>query len=368
MLIIFFFIMFFLVLSSAVAVINFFTAPRMSGITDTSGDPRSVPFLSILIPARNEEANIGRCISSVLSQTYENFEVIVLNDSSEDNTVKEACLAAGEDRRVRIIEGLPLNSPWLGKNWACRQLSSEAKGEVLLFIDADVLLSPEAVKYAVNNVIRNNLGMLSVFPTQIMKTPGEYLIVPMMNWLLLSFLPLRLVSLTSNPALCAANGQFIMMTRAAYEKTGGHEAVRSEIVEDMELAKNTKKAGLRLMTVLGAEAVKCRMYKNYNDAFAGFSKNFFAGFKMPAAVFRRLLDLSMLLFFMPFIFAVFFKPFIIAAGLILFSRILISLMSGQNAIYNLILHPVQMAVFYATGIKSIKLKLNGKIVWKDRTY
>lgn len=368
MLVLFYFILLSLLITFCVVVFNFFTAPRLKQNKRNINGTKLNPLVSVLIPARNEEANILSCLQSVLKQTFKNIEIIVLDDNSDDNTYILTESIAQTDSRIRIISGLPLSPPWLGKNWACHQLSKKANGDIFLFIDADVILSPDAIELALNRMYHHRLSMLSVFPTQVMKSIGEYIIVPMMNWLLLSFLPLRLVYSSTNKSFVAANGQFIMINKEAYSRIGGHEAVCSEIVEDMVIAGNIKKAGHKIMTLLGAEAVKCRMYGSYMEAYNGFSKNFFAGFNVSSKIFKGLLILMETVFLLPFIFLFFYEPFIICVITILLNRILISIMSRQNPVYNAMLHPLQMVSLFLTGINSIKVKQSKKVLWKDRVY
>lgn len=363
----FYFILALLIFPFCVVIYNFFTAPRLKPRKFFMNNFKEMPLVSVLIPARNEANNIGTCLRSVLNQTYTNIEVIVLDDNSLDNTALVARLFASENSRLCLVRGLPLPLGWLGKNWACHQLAGYAHGQMLLFVDADVTLSPSAVSLAVKYILDYKLCMLSVFPTQIMNSFGEYMIVPLMNWMLLSFLPLRQVYSSLNKAFCAANGQFIMMDRQAYETINGHKAVKGEIVEDMKIANNIKSSGLRLMTLLGSDTVMCRMYKSRCEAYDGFSKNFFAGTGLGPVLFRRMLELTVIVFLLPFILSYFYTPFLICSALILLIRMLISVMSGQNIFYNIILHPVQMIYFYLIGIHSIQVKISKKVIWKDRT-
>ncbi|MGE5401635.1 MAG: glycosyltransferase [Ignavibacteriales bacterium] len=351
-----------------VSLYNMLTAPRMTPENCFRTEVSSLPLISVLIPARNEEENIARCLDLVSKQNYRNLEIIVLNDNSDDRTVEIAASLALADRRIKVIHGQPLANPWLGKNWACHQLSQNASGSILLFIDADVRLSPDAVHSAAMKMKKYDLGMLSVFPGQIIGSIGEYLIVPMMNWLLLSFLPLRKVFTSADKSFAAANGQFIMMTKEAYAISGGHKAAAAEIVEDMELARKIKMSGLKLMTLLGGNIIRCRMYRNFSEAFAGFSKNFFAGFKIPAFFFIIMLLVMDAAFLYPFLPALYLPEFALLSAMILISRILISASSGQSILFNILLHPLQMMLVPVIGIYSVLVKRKNKVIWKGRIY
>ncbi|MGE5432519.1 MAG: glycosyltransferase [Syntrophomonadaceae bacterium] len=351
-----------------VSLYNMLTAPRMTPEDCFRTEASSLLLISVLIPARNEEENIACCLDLASKQIYRNLEIIVLNDNSDDRTAEVAAMAALTDSRIKVLHGKPLEKPWLGKNWACHQLAQNASGSLLLFIDADVRLSPDAVHLAAMKMKKYDLGMLSVFPGQIMGSVGEYLIVPLMNWLLLSFLPLKKVFTSGNKSFAAANGQFIMMTKEAYAISGGHEAAAVQIVEDMELARKIKMSGLKLMTLLGGNIIRCRMYGNFSEAFIGFSKNFFAGFKIPAFFFIIMLLMMETAFLYPFIPALYLPEFALLSAMIMISRIFISVSSGQNLLLNILLHPLQMMLVPVIGINSVLVKRKNKVIWKGRIY
>ena len=168
-------------------------------------------FISVLIPARNEETCIGNCVEDVLNQTYKNYELIILDDESKDGTAKIIVDKISENRaegKIKLISGRPKPDDWVGKNWACHQLSLEAKGEYFLFIDADVRLRPHVIESCIHYLNKYKLQMITCFPTQIIKSIGEWLVVPLMNFLLLAFLPLSKVYLSGKRSFIAANGQF----------------------------------------------------------------------------------------------------------------------------------------------------------------
>ncbi|MFC1669955.1 glycosyltransferase [Spirochaetota bacterium] len=346
-----------------VVVVNFFTAPV---IREMRFEDEHLPEVTVLIPARNEESVIKNCIESVMSQTYGNFSVIVLDDNSDDNTGNILKSMDTRHKKLRIIKGKALPVSWVGKNWACHQLAREAPGQMLLFIDADCFLETGALESAVAYMKKYGLSLLSSFPTQVMRTFSELLVVPSMNWLLLTFLPLRMVYLSSWLSFVAANGQFMLFQRNAYEEIGGHERIASEVVEDMEFARLIKRKGLRMMTALGGKLVFCRMYDSLDDSINGFSKNFYPGFKMPAIAFLFLLLFFTLIFIAPFFFTVFDLSFAWCVLLILIQRFLISLICRQNFLFNMIFHPVQMFIMIYVGIKSIWQSKNKGYRWKGR--
>ncbi len=342
---------------------NLFTAPRIRNIYEKNASNKKV---SVLIPARNEEKNISVCLDSMIGQSYSNIEIIVLDDNSEDSTsiIVEEYLR--KDSRIKLIKGEPLPPNWLGKNWACFQLSKSASGDFLLFIDADVRLRENALSYAVNIYESKNVKMLSVFPTQIINNIGTQIIVPLMNWVLLMFLPLKKVYASKKNSFVAANGQFIMIDKNVYESFGGHESVRNEIVEDMEIARILKSNGNKIITALGGDGVYCKMYDSFTDSLKGFSKNFYTGFKIPAFVFILMLAFFQLAFLLPLIIMFYDYKYLLILLLIVLQRIFVSIMSGQNVLLNLILHPLQMIMVFVVGINSIVVSKRRSVEWKGR--
>lgn len=261
-------------------------------------EPAPAPFVSILIPARNEAALIGPTVRGLLDQAYPGFELIVLDDNSNDSTA-ETCRAAGNgDARLKVLSGSPLPGGWLGKNWACHQLAQAARGERLVFTDADVQWAPGALSALVAEMEQADAGLLTVWPTQETVTWGERLVIPLMALVIVAYLPVPLVHYSPWPAFAAANGQCMAFRRRAYDLVGGHAAVKDKIIEDITLARRIKKAVQRLHLVDGAGLVNCRMYRDWPAVRAGYAKNILAGygdrvsFLLLATVFHWLLFLA----------------------------------------------------------------------------
>ncbi|HOI30309.1 MAG TPA: glycosyltransferase family 2 protein [Melioribacteraceae bacterium] len=346
-----------------VVVYNYFTAPRIKNTDPVVGTDLKI---SVLIPARNEEYNIKACLESVLEQSYKNIEVIVLDDHSIDKTASIVNDFESKDKRVRIEKGRDLPEGWLGKNWACFQLAKKASGDLFLFIDADVRLSRHSVSNGVGLFLGKHLNLLSVFPTQKISGIGAQLVVPLMNWILLTFLPLIKVYSSANKSFVAANGQFILIDSKTYEETGGHSAVRDQVVEDMELARRIKRRNLRMMTALGDDSVSCQMYNSFKDSINGFSKNFFSGFNTNIFVFASLLFFIFVLFFSPLLLVAAGPEFLVVVSIILIGRIIISKMSRQNVLINSILHFIQIPVLLFIGFNSVHQSIFGRRTWKGR--
>ena len=237
------------------------------------------PLVSLLVPARDEAANIRACVRSLLAQTYPNLEIIVLDDRSGDATRTLLELERARDGRLNVLAGEEPPDGWTGKNWACHQLSLAARGEVLLFADADtVFTEPDAVLALVRGLHAHGADLLSGLPRQVLGTLGETLVVPMFYWALLSFTPLAAALLWRRAPFARAVGQLMAFRRAAYDEVGGHAAVRDSVVEDIALAKRVARAGLTCRIMDATTVARCRMYRSGREAVAGFARNLFAAF------------------------------------------------------------------------------------------
>ena len=346
-----------------VVFFNFFAAPV---IKKEKYQLRRRPLVSILIPARNEEANIGGCLAHVLNQSYAKTEVIVLDDQSEDNTYKIVTEMQKGHPNLKLFRGKDLPKGWNGKNWACHQLSQKARGEIIIFVDADCVLAPWTIASALAMMESYGLDLLSSFPTQKLKGIAGFLLIPVMDWLLLSFLPLRMVYLSPHKSFVAANGQFMAFVRKQYDAIGGHKAVADQVVEDMELARAIKIRGLRMMTALGGKTISCNMYASFSDAVRGFSKNFYPGFNITPSRFSCMIALFAFFYLAPFGLIFVYTNVLIPVGLIYLQRVLLAFTDRQNPIINALLHPLQMVFMVIVGINSMRVAEGKKIVWKGR--
>jgi hypothetical protein len=236
----------------------------------------SGPLLTILIPARDEAGNIGAAVRSALAQDYGAVEVIVMDDSSTDGTAEEAREAGAGDSRLRVLTGAPLEPGWKGKPWALWQAQQQARGELLLFVDADVRLAPWAARSAVAALLEREVGLLSAWGTWVMEGFWVQVALPVVGGFVRGAHPLDRVN---DPAAEAtfANGQFILMRRAAYDQMGGHAAVASEVLEDVRLAQAARRAGVPAAMLLGPGVFQVRLYTTLSGLWWGMVKNFYAG-------------------------------------------------------------------------------------------
>src|SRR6201997_4351875 len=249
-------------------------------MTETSGKPE----VSVIIPARNEEASLCACLESLVSQSGVEFEIIVVNDHSTDRTGEIATSFPG----VRVIEAGALPQGWTGKNNAVTCGAREARGEWLLFTDADTVHLPGSLARALAESKEYSAEMLSYSPEQIAVTFWEMAVLPVVFAELARQYPPSKVSDPASP-IAAANGQYILITREAYDAVGGHAAVASEILEDVALAKRVKSAGRKIRFRYAADAVRTRMYRNFAQLREGWSKNLALLFPTPGWLALKLL-------------------------------------------------------------------------------
>lgn len=355
-----YFIFGFAVIRFCVAVVNLVFRQRTNRFPS-----EGTVLVSVLIPARNEENNIGAILSDLSLQDYRNIEVIVFNDQSDDKTAEIVTAFSKADARIRFTESNGLPEGWLGKNHACHSLALQATGEYLLFLDADVRIGREMIGRAVSFAGHYNLGLLSIFPMQIILSPGEWMTVPNMNNILLSLLPLILVRTSKFSSLAAANGQFMLFNAEAYRKHLPHEKMKSCRVEDIEIARYFKKMKIRTACLASENQVKCRMYSSFRDAVNGFTKNvvcFFGNSFLLAILYWLITGFGFLAiwFFLPVsMLPVYFL-------MVLATRIIIAGISGQSRIKTLFyLVPMQVSLGLFI-FKAIIHKFTGVYLWKGR--
>ena len=235
--------------------------------------PVPAPMISVLIPARNEAHNIARTLESLLSQNYPRLEIIVADDRSEDDTAAIVRDFAARDTRIRLVEYRDLPEGWTGKNHVLWQVSQEAQGEILLFLDADVALDPGAIPVMLSHVLEHQLDALSMLLRLDSAGFWEKATQVLLGGMLMLRFPLKKVN---NPksSRAFANGQVVMMRAQGYRAIGGHESVRSTLLDDMALARRIKQHGLRLTVAYGFDMASTRMYRSLADLWRGWSRIF----------------------------------------------------------------------------------------------
>ncbi len=259
--------------------------------------PADAPFVSVICPARDEARHIEAFVRAALASTYPRFELIVVDDHSSDGTGALARAAARDDARLVVIEAPSLPDGWFGKQWACHAGAQRARGDVLLFTDADTRHGPELLARSVNAMRRRASDLLSVAGRQELGSFWERVVQPAIFAALFStFGGTEAVSNTTNPRNKIANGQFLMMRADTYYALGGHDPVRGYAAEDLMLAQQWCAAGKHVHLVAGLDHLSTRMYGSLAEIVAGWSKNAYAAGRhmIPdVAVLRALMRLLM---------------------------------------------------------------------------
>ncbi len=344
-------------LPAALGALNLALLPRA-----TAAPPPSA-LVSILIPARDEAANIQGCLAAALAQQGVAVEVLVMDDGSTDSTPALVQALAARDPRLRLLAAPPLPPGWTGKVHACARLAEAARGSHLLFIDADVRLAPDAAARLAGHAAARNLAMVSGVPRQRIGSLGEALTVPAINLLLLGYLPGGGRAGTRKASLAAACGQLVLAEAAAYRAVGGHAAIRTVLHDGLALARKLRSAGFRTEVLDGAPLAECRMYGGFREAWPGFLKNAREGMATPLG-----LPVWTVLLAGAHLWPWFLLPAPAAALALLLTlglRTAITL-RAREPLWTIPLHPLTMAV--ALAIQWTALLRRRPAGWKGRAY
>ncbi len=354
------FVLLFTTLRLLVAMVNLFTRQWLR-----PGVLEEEPLVSVLIPARNEEKNIGNILNDLLTHDYSNLEIWVYDDLSEDHTWQAAMEYAAKDPRVQVLKGGELPQGWLGKNHGCHRLSLHATGEYLLYLDADVNIKKGLIKNAVAHMKKHDLDLFSMFPKQNFHSLGEWLIVPHINQILVSLLPLVFTRISSWASFSAANGQFMLFRSSVYHNETFHKAMRHSNVEDIMIFRYMKEKGFRVHTMLGNRQVNCRMYQSWGEAVKGLGRSvfhFFGGSKLLTFIYGLITTFGFfaVLAGLPAFFSVVYLAMVVVL------RVVVSLQSRQNVLLNVILAPLQQIAFLFVIVKAAKDQYRKTTTWKGR--
>jgi glycosyltransferase involved in cell wall biosynthesis len=341
-------------------------AETITGQTDEKDN--TAPLVSVIIPARNEEVSLGACLDSLAAQTGVDFEIIVVDDNSTDRTRE----IAASFPKVKVIEAPPLPSGWTGKNNAVATGARQARGQWLLFTDADTVHVLGSLARALLEAQQNNAELLSYSPEQIAVTFWEMATLPVVFAELARQYPPAKVSDPSSP-LAAANGQYILVRREAYDAVGGHAAVAGDILEDVALARAVKRSGRKIRLRYAADAVRTRMYLNYAQLREGWTKNLALLFPKPGWLATQTFFLWALPFanlFLPlFVSAIVHRAWWFVPGGLVFAR------NGgrmRRANFDLMMEflgaLVGMPMFAYLLLRSKRAHAKGRVPWKGRTY
>lgn len=333
--------------------------------------------VSVLIPARNEERRIEGALRSVLANQEVEFEILVLDDGSDDATAAIVASVMREDDRIRLLEGEPLPAGWSGKQHACHLLGQAARHPLLLFLDADVRLSPDALARLVPVMGESDAALVSGLPRQVVGSPFERLVIPQLHLILLGFLPICFMRLFRWSAFAAGCGQLILVRRDAYLAADGHRAIRASRHDGIALPRVIREHGymtdLRDLT----DVSRCRMYEGTVEVWEGFAKNATEGMARPIAlpVWTALLFGGQVL---PFALLAWGALFGLddaawtyascAAGLAAAFRVLLALRFRQSWT-GVLLHPLGVLIVLAIQWWAFACHLTGRpIRWRGRDY
>lgn len=330
--------------------------------------------VSILVPARNEAHRVlEKSISSMLVQTYKNYELIVLNDRSTDNTQEILEKLETQNEQLKIIKGKEPENDWLGKPHALKQAFENSKGEWILTADADICFAPETLETVIKYAEENNFDALTLIPKQIFGSFWEKLFMPVFGWFCLLEMPLHRVNASDRKESMGV-GNFFMFRRKVLKNIGGFESVKSEVAEDLKLAEILKKQKYKLR-IDYAEFIETRMYAGFREIWEGFTKNLFSGMKFSIA--KTIFGSLSILFFgvLPVFFAVFFLFFqnfnlfvpLFAAYIFQILIFIFINLKWRGNVFYAFLTPVGLALFLAILINSTVKILSGKgVIWKGR--
>jgi Glycosyl transferase family 2 len=328
--------------------------------------------VTVCVPVRNEEDNIARCLRSILSSAQvRSFDVVVLDDGSTDRTaaIVRELLAEYPQVPSRLISGgdAALPNGWLGKTWACERLRLAAEGSVLVFVDADVTVQPQALAASVELLRERDLQLLSPYPRQIAITGGERLIQPLLQWLWLTFLPLRMAERARPVSMAAGNGQFMVLDAAALSSVDGFGCVRGEVLDDVALVRAFKRSGHRGTVADGTNLATCRMYTDWSSVRAGYAKNLWAATgSIPGAV--GLGSVLGLTYVVPPAAMVFASTRRVGAVGYLFGvagRLMTARATGGRKVDS-VLHPLSIVTLLRLIVGSWTGKRRGTLSWKGR--
>jgi len=345
--------------SLVISIINFFTIRIV----------RDQPFIieksvSVLVPMRNEEVNARALMETLLASTgLGDAEFIILNDGSTDGT---AGILEGFKDEATIIEGSPLRAGWLGKTYACQQLADRSRGDFLVFLDADVRVKPSAISSAISLMESLDWDFISPYPREHGRTVMMKLVQPLLQWSWLASVPLRIAESGRQESMVIANGQFFIVKRSAYEEISGHSSVKSEILDDLSLARSLARAGFKGGVAEGSEVVECTMYQTNPEMIAGYTKSLWKAFGGALGASATLLLLASTQILPVALLAFGVKVAVIPLLLVSLTHLLAALRVKANPI-NTIAHPVAAALLITLIFESYRRRSRGQLQWRGRT-
>ena len=335
-----------------------------------------LPSISVLVPARNEAGNIGPALDAVLASEGVELEALVLDDGSTDGTGDIVADRAVRDGRVRLIPGEPLPPGWNGKQHACGQLARAARHPILVFIDADVRLTPQCLARIAGYMNRGRLGLVSGFPRQRTETLAEKIVIPQIFVLLLGYLPLPMARIFRSKGFAAGCGQLMAVRRSAYDRAGGHAGIRTTMHDGLLLPRLVRASGGRTDVVDATPLATCRMYASWSEIWAGFTKNATEGMAKPVAlpIWTVLLGGGHVLPYLLVLAALAVSDTralalgLGALGLLLAARLATALVT-RHSLLSVVAHPVGIAIVLAIQWSALVNTRRGRgTSWRGRSY
>ncbi|GAA2466212.1 glycosyltransferase [Winogradskya humida] len=327
--------------------------------------------VAVLLPLRDEADRVAPCLQALLDQRgVPSLSIFVLDDGSADGTAQVVRSLAGD--KVTLLSGTELPDGWLGKPNACAQLAAAASdADVLVFVDADVVLAPDAVAGGVALLRSAQVTLLSPYPGIV---GAGRLVQPLLQWSWLTFLPVRIMERSPRPSLAAAGGQWLVVDRAGYERAGGHEAVRDDVLEDIGLARMVKRAGGRIALADGSRLAECHMYSSWRELADGYSKSLWASFGSPIGA-GVVVALLLALYAFP---AVAVVPLLAAGwgGVALWAltayltgvlgRVIAAAATGGRTWPDPLAQPISIVLFAWLVVRSFARRRAGLLTWRGR--
>jgi len=352
-------------LSLGRTILNLLLMPRLA-----PRHPRRSPLLSVIIPARDEERAIERTVRAMLAQDYPNLEVVVVNDRSTDATGAILERLTREDRRLVVVQGEEPPPGWLGKPHALHLGSRRALGELLLFVDADVVYQPGALSAAVAHMEERDVPMLALLPHIEMHGFWEHVIMPNLAVFLFTFMPAWIGNRTRTPLLAVGGGPGNLVRRSDYDALGGHESLKDAVVDDVAVARLFRRGGRRTEAVRAEQYVSVRMYHGLREVVEGFTKNAFPVFGRSYLVAFAAIVLTAVFHVLPFVLALTGDLLALATvGVIILSRVILFSVLGYRLDNAILGHPLMLLAWLWILVRSIWYTgIRRRLHWRGRTY
>ncbi len=324
--------------------------------------------VSVLLPVRDEAHRVAPTIRSLVSQRgVADLEIVVLDDGSTDGTAEVVRRAADGDPRVRIVTGEQPPAGLPGKPHACARLAREASGSVLVYVDADVVLTPDAVAAAVALLRERGLDAVSPFPRQLADDAATRLVQPLLQWSWLVFLPLRLAERSPRPSLSAANGQFLVLDAAALKRAGGFEGVASAVLDDLAVMRAVKRAGGRGAVADGSGVASCRMYEGWSEVRHGYEKSLWSATGSPTGAAVTGAALAWIYLLPPLAALAGSRAGAVGYAAGVLSRVVAARNTGGRAWPDALAHPLSVGLLLSLLARSWRARHRGLLEWKGRS-